>query len=53
MAVVQTQGSARGGVSIGGNISLGQLGAGSPAMYSAILFVVLLAVLVLVAMSLR
>lgn len=52
---VQAQGVARakGGISLGGNLDLGQLGAGSPAMWSGILFLVLLAVLVLIVMSLR
>jgi hypothetical protein len=43
----------RGGISLGGNLDLGQLGLGSPAIYSALLFFILLAIVVVVALSLR
>lgn len=49
---VQVQAKGQGGITAGGNLSLGQL-SGSPAMSSAILVLLLLAVIVLIAMSLR
>ena len=51
--VAQGQAQGAGKVSLGGNINLEQLGAGSPAMFSAVLFVALLAIIVVVALSLR
>ena len=55
MAVnVSASGKGGAGVSLGGRLDLGQLGGtGSPAMVSAGLFVLLLAVVVLIALSVR
>ena len=50
---VNVSASGKGGVSLGGNLDLSQLGGSSPAVGSAILFVVLLAVIVMIAVSLR
>jgi hypothetical protein len=50
---VQVQARGGGGITLGGNLNLAQIGVGSPAMWSAILFAVLMAVIVLVAVSLR
>ena len=50
-AQAQTQG--QGTISLGGNFDLSQLGMGSPAAWSAGLFLVLLAVVVLVVLGLR
>ena len=50
---VNVQAQGKGGINLGGNLDLGQLGAGSPAMWSGVLFVVLLAIVVVVVLSLR
>ena len=50
---VNVSASGKGGVSLGGNLDLSQLGGSSPAVGSTILFVVLLAIIVAIAMSLR
>jgi hypothetical protein len=51
---VNVSASGKGGVSLGGNLDLSQLGgASSPAMGSAILFVVLIAIIVMIGLSLR
>ena len=50
---VNVQAKGTGGITLGGNLSLDQLGAQSPAAYSVGLFLVLLAIVVLVALSLR
>lgn len=50
---VNVQAKGQGGLSLGGNFDVSQLGAGSPAVWSAGLFVVLLVVVVLVVMGLR
>lgn len=54
MAVnVQAGGGGGGKVSLGGQFDLSQIGLASPAGYSAVIFVVLLAVVILIAMGLR
>ena len=50
---VNVQAKGQGGLSLGGNFDVSQLGAGSPAMWSAALFVILVAIVVLVVMGLR
>ncbi len=51
---VNVQGQGRGGISLGGNLDFSQLGGtGSPAAVSAGLFLVLLAIVIVIAMSAR
>jgi hypothetical protein len=50
---VNVSASGKGGVSLGGNLDLSQLGGSSPAIGSAILFVVLIAIIVMIGLSLR
>ena len=50
---VSVQAQGKGGVSLGGAFDLGQLGGTSPAAVSAGLFLVLLAVVILIALSAR
>lgn len=50
---VNVSASGKGGVSLGGNLDLSQLGGSSPAIGSAVLFVVLLLIIVAIGLSLR
>ena len=50
---VQVNAAGKGGISLGGNLSLDQIGATSPAGFSVGIFVVLLAAVILIALSLR
>ncbi len=50
---VNVQAGGGGKVSLGGQLDLSQIGLASPAGYTAVIFVVLLAVVILIAMGLR